>query len=147
MTLITEFSDGALSGKVHCEGGVYLVEGQVRWAYLARIADFTYQAPDPQDLRLGIAGSALPFANPAMAYGGRNSGQAQLDKSGRFRFSLLNPNSYYNHQGRTLVTPHVHLALSLKDGKTRNYTIDLGPGTPLRSLTNYPGKPYRTTER
>ena len=126
---------------VHCENGIFLVEGQVRWSYLAQVAQLNYAAADPADLRLAIAGSGLPFANPEMAYSGRNSGVASLDGSGRFKFMLVNPNSYYVHQGRKLVTPHLHLTLQLRDGSNRHYEVDLGPGLPLRSLTNYPGMP------
>jgi hypothetical protein len=147
----TRFSDNLVSGSVRCDRGVYVVEGQL----FNKNAQLFYRAPEPSDLRRSIAGSALPFANPDMAFGPINSGQVKVDSSGSFKFQVFLPNSYYEvgdiangiGQGKLLSIPRLTLTAITSDKKHHDTTIKLNLHTTLRSLTSYPGKRIRSTGR
>jgi hypothetical protein len=153
--LISEFSDRLMSGQVHCQDGVFTVTGKIHTGY--RDHQLKYNAAEPQDLRLSISGSALPFPNPEVAYGPTNSGIAPADQYGNFHFKLYRPNSYYKTgditrgigQGKILALPHIHMSLTSPTGqKVKAYHIPLKISAPqLRSLTGLPEKMVRSTSR
>ena len=153
--LISEFSDRLMSGQVHCEGGVFTVSGKIHTGY--RDHQLKYKSAEPQDLRLSISGSGLPFPNPEVAYGPTNSGVAPSDKYGNFHFKLYRPNSYYKNDdimrgvghGKILAPPHIHMCLTSPTGqKVKTYHIPLAnTGPQLRSLTGLPEKMVRSTGR
>lgn len=146
---IAEFSDFFVRGEVTCEGGVFMVRGK---ALPGSVVE--YHAAEPRDLRLSISGSALPFPNEEVAFGGHNSGSVRPDGNGNFQFMLYNPNSYYtcdlavrSGQGKLLVQPALYLNVRLQNGSSKKYTVKLGRALPLRGLTNMPNKPVRSTGR
>lgn len=152
--LISEFSDRTVSGKIYCENGVYLVAGKLHLGF--RDANVLFRAAEPNDMRLSISGSGLPFPNPEMAYGPVNSGQAQVDRYGNFEFKVFSPNSYYKNddimngvgQGKILALPHIHLTVTLANGTKKGYDFPLDQGkVGLRSLTGLPNKMVRSTSR
>ena len=147
----TRFSDNLVSGKIHCDRGIYIVEGQL----FNKNAQLFYRAAEPSDLRRSIGGSALPFANPDMAFGPINSGRVKVDASGGFKFQVFLPNSYYEvgdiangiGQGKLLSIPHITLTAITPDQQHHDTIIRLNLHTTLRSLTSYPGKRVRSTGR
>lgn len=153
--LITNFSDRVVSGKVNCDRGVYQVTGKLHLDY-RKGSRVHFRAAEPQDLRLSVKGSALPFPNPEVAYGPVNSGEAMIDQYGNFQFQVFAPNSYYKNddimngvgQGKILTLPHIHLTVVLGDGQQKTYNLELTDADiPLRSLTSFPGKRVRSTGR
>jgi len=147
----TRFSDNLVSGRIYCEHGVYIVEGQL----FNKNALLFYRAAEPSDLRRSIAGSALPFANPDLAFGPINSGQVKVNSSGHFKFQVFLPNSYYEvgdiangiGQGKLLSIPKLTITAITPDKQHHDTHIKLNLHTTLRSLTNYPGKRVRSTGR
>lgn len=151
---ITRFSNNMLSGKIVCDRGVYIVTGQVQQPQ-GRVRLF-YRSPEPTNLLQSIAGSGLPFPNPEMAFGPVNSGEARLDESGNFKFQVLRPNTYYEvgdiangiGQGKLLALPRLNFRTVSANNVTNDLSVILDNQiTPLRSLTNYPGKRIRSTGR
>lgn len=152
--LITRFSDKLISGKIEFNNGFYIVTGQV-----VRPQDkirLFYKSPEPRDLRQSVVGSALPFPNPEIAFGSVNSGEAKLDASGNFKFKVFLPNTYYLNdfipngigQGKLLSLPHINFHMVNPDNTFHDFNVILKDDfVPLRSLTNYPGKPIRSTGR
>lgn len=152
--LVTEFSDRVVSGQVDCRNGVFIVSGKLHLSYREGTR-IEFRAAEPADLRLSVAGSALPFPNTQMAFGPVNSGLVNPDKYGNFKFQVFTPNSYYldgdvkNHvgHGKILVQPMINLKVVLANGQTKEYDLDLSSAAPLRSLTGFPGKQIRSTGR
>ncbi len=108
----------------------------------SRANSLAYKAAAPADHRSSLMGSGLPFANPDMAYQGTpNQGIIPI-VSGKFQFSLRQPNSYYVKDGTLLISPHVHIFID-----DMPYHIPLGASIANRSLTGLPGQPNRTTRR
>lgn len=153
--LVNKFSNGSVSGEVHCESGVFTVKGRLSSSLVNR-ATLHYRAAEPQDLRMSVSGSGLPFPNPEMAFGSVNSGQANVSSFGNFEFQVFSPNAYYathdesHHigQGKILVTPEVLLTVLRNDGFRSNTVVKLpGASSHLRTLTTAPGKRARSTGR
>lgn len=146
---IAQFSDSFISGEVICNGGIFTITGKVVPGSIIE-----YRAPEPRDLRLSISGSGLPFPNEELAFGGHNSGVVRPDDEGNYRFVIYNPNSFYTSdlnvrsgQGKLLVQPMMYLNVRLSNNNSKQYTISLGPGLPLRGLSSLPNKPVRSTGR
>lgn len=100
--------------------------------------ELEYWAARPADFRASYHGSGLPFANPEQAYDRTpNQGIVPIE-SGKFRFEIALPNSFYLQQGRHLLTPHVLLRRK-GDGLDAIQVLPLGQGIPHRSLTHLPG--------
>lgn len=70
-----------------------------------------YWAASSPDRRLSNAGSALPFPNEDVAFEGTNNCGIVPILNGRFKMSLLNPNSYYKNMGTILVPPTVEFQM------------------------------------
>lgn len=103
----------------------------------------TYWAANPLIKIYSYTGSGLPLPNPHIAYENTtNHGSVSIDSKGYFTFQLLQPSTYYVHQGKTLLKPHVHLRL-----KDHIYTIMLTDRFPYRSLTSLPDQPKRSSDR
>tara|TARA_R100001163_G_C5028750_1_gene169584 strand:- start:98 stop:580 length:483 start_codon:yes stop_codon:yes gene_type:complete len=152
--LVDKFSDRVISGEIHCKDGVFTIVGKLHLGY--REAKLHYKAAEPQDLRLSISGSALPFPNKEFAYGPVNSGLARVDEYGNFQIQIFRPNSYYKDgdimngigQGKILSRPHIHMAVCMGDGQKKIYNFPLPMAeAQLRSLTGLPGKMIRSTGR
>jgi hypothetical protein len=152
--IVNRFADNVIEGQVTCKHGIFTVAGLIHWGFRDNVV-VTFRAAEPPDLRLSVKGSALPFANPEQAYGPINSGVVKLDDKGHFHFNLISPNSYYKNddimnrvgQGKILVEPMVSIVVHLANKTKKKYEVDLSGGIPLRSLTNYPGKPVRSEGR
>lgn len=129
---------GTCTGTVKVVNGIVTVNGNC-----SNKADgVEYVAAAPPNLGSSYMGSALPFANPYMAYEGTpNRGSVPVINN-KFEFQIRMPNSYYVHGGKILIEPHVHVRLG-------NVSVDipLGASTPLRSLTSLTGMPNRATRR
>lgn len=153
--LVNKFSNDSVSGEVTCNSGVFTVKGRVSPVLINR-STLHYRAAEPQDMRLSVNGSGLPFPNPEVAFGSVNSGQAKVSSFGNFEFNVFMPNSYYalhdeSHrvgQGKILVTPEIVLTVLRDDGARINSVVKL-PDTfnHLRTLTTAPGKRNRSTGR
>jgi hypothetical protein len=153
--LVGEFSDRVVSGEVRCQDGIYSVTGRVHLGY-SKDHIVRYRAAEPQDLRLSISGSALPFPGPEVAFGPINSGTAIPDEYGRFQFKIYEPNSYYLNddimrgvgQGKIFALPHLIIRVEGPNGTRTESKISLKSSTPqLRSLTGLPQKMVRSTGR
>jgi hypothetical protein len=99
--------------------------------------EIEYWAARPADFRASYHGSGLPFAHPDMAYDRTpNRGTVPLQNH-EFVFRLAVPNSFYVHQGKTLLKPHVLLR---RKGSSLEevHVLPLGDSIPFRSLTHLP---------
>jgi len=97
-----------------------------------------YWAANPPTWVQSFAGSGMPYANEEMAYQNTpNVGKVEMGKTGKFRFRLMFPNSYYKHLGKDYVRPHVKLLFRDEGGNMigKITCITLGEGIPYRSLT------------
>lgn len=154
MSLINTFSDPMISGQITCNNGIYIVKGNIHWGFRNSLKAY-YRAAEPVDLRLSVSGSALPFPGPLQAFGNINSGLIQRDRMGNFEFRLVNPNSYYKNddimngygQGKILIKPTLYLTLENTNGGKKTIEVDINKGVELRSLTNLPEMPIRSTGR
>jgi len=153
--MIGEFSDRIISGEVRCQDGIYIVTGKLHMGY-TKDHIVRYRAAEPQDLRLSISGSALPFPGPEVAFGPINSGTAYVDENGRFQFKIYEPNSYYLNddimngvgQGKIFALPHLIIRVDGPNNSRSEFNISLKSSTPqLRSLTGLPQKMVRSTGR
>jgi len=153
--LVNNFSNGLVSGQVHCDNGVFTVTGRLSPGFINR-STVHYRASEPQDKRLSISGSALPFPGVTVAFGPINSGQAEVSNYGSFKFQVFSPNSYYANddimngvgQGKILVLPEIMISVLHNNGKRADLHVKLpNANVPLRSLTNFPGKHVRSTGR
>ena len=62
-----------------------------------------YFAASPMDKITGFSGAGLPFPNPEIAFESTlNQGEIEVERENAFEISLLKPNSYYVHMGRSL---------------------------------------------
>lgn len=154
MSQVNTFSDPMISGQIICDGAIYTVKGNVHWGFRNRVKVY-YRAPEPVDMRLSVSGSGLPFPGPLQAFGQVNSGHVNYDNGGNFEFKLYNPNSYYKNddimngigQGKILIKPILYLTMETMNGGKKTLEVDLNKGLELRSLTNLPGMPIRSTGR
>lgn len=122
------------------------VEGQ---CMLPNAKVVKYAAAAPANSRMSYMGSGLPFPNEDVAYEGSvNIGQVPITQpgdtegSGRFRFVIHSPNSYYTNNGSKLVEPHVHFTIG------REY-FDIPLPSPFknRSLTHMADRTRRSVRR
>lgn len=152
--LVTNYSDRVLNAQITCDQGLFTFHGKLRTGN-HKGGKIVYQAPEPADLRQSTSGSALPYANPQMAFGVINTGVVMADDKGDFVFQVMIPNSYYLDgngadigHGKILVKPHIKVNITLGNGQVKKYNFDIGSHAMfLRSLTNYPGKYVRSTGR
>lgn len=103
-----------------------------------------YAAAAPADLRMGRAGSGLPYPSEQVAYeGSPNIGEVPV-KHGRFSFKVVSPNCYYVDNGSKMVHPHVHFTIG-------NEYFDVPLPNAMRfanrSLTALPGRYNRASGR
>lgn len=113
--------------------GEYTVKGYINNAPNGAI--LTYWAANPPTFCTSYAGSALPYANPLMAYENTpNKGSVKVI-NGEFEFRVYYPNAYYAGLGSIYVNPHVNIKLY---GSENSHKIELGNGIPFRTLTYAP---------
>jgi len=143
MSQVATFSNEYCTGVVEVDTNtwVYTIKGTSRSMFHNGTVKYTASAPP--DLRMSFSGSALPFPNEEVAYGGSvNKGEVPLIGS-KFTFKVLSPNSYYKNNGSTLVKPHVIFSID-----KHYFDIDIGkPFTPNRSLSSLPGRHTRSNGR
>lgn len=152
--LVTDFSDRVVSVQIDCDRAVYTVTGRVHLNHRKPGCKVVYRSAEPQDLRLSVHGSALPFPNQQIAYGPTNSGECAVDHYGNFQFQVFAPNSYYKNDdimngighGKILRLPHIHLEVHCDQKHVYDFDLD-DSAVPLRSLTAFPGKRVRSTGR
>jgi len=132
-----------LNQNLNCEGvvdnlgnGEYLVKGKIDGAPSEVL--ITYWAANPPTFSLSYAGSALPYANPIMAYENSPNKGSVKAINGNFQFRIRYPNSYYIGLGTVYVKPHVNIKIcnGKEDGEV--HKIELGDGVPFRTLTYAP---------
>jgi len=117
--------------KIHYNSqGNYMITGRANAAFVK------YWAAAPPTYSLSFAGSALPYANEAMAMEKTpNQGVAEV-KGGEFRFALEYPNSYYDEMLRKYIPPQVKFVLCNSNGQNISdvHVANLGNGVPFRTL-------------
>ena len=137
--------DNYLSQQLLCDGvvshignGEYLVRGEVKNG--PKDALVIYWAANPPTFSTSYNGSALPYANPTMAYENTPNKGSVRANNGRFEFYVNYPNSYYIGLGTVYVKPHVNIRICDKKvpGGGEVHRIELGDGVPFRSLTYAP---------
>jgi len=128
------FDSVSCSGEVLHEGdGDFLVQGTIKHANPNAIVKFFAAAPP--DFRTSYAGSALPFANPEMAYESTPNKGAVRASNGDFQFKVVYPNQFYVDQGKTLLPPHALIKVC-DDHHEEIQVLRLGDGVPHRTLTS-----------
>jgi hypothetical protein len=130
-------SNGKCYGIAYENNGVVTIVGKC-WTSANTLL---YVAAAPPECSYSYMGSGLPFPSAEIAYQStENQGLAYLKDDGKFQFTLRQPNSYYVDCGSKLIRPHVHLYIG-----SEIFNIQLGNGIPLRSLSNLPGMPNRSS--
>ncbi len=141
MSLISNFSNEDLAGEIYLNGCMFTIRGELKHAGTHTLR---FWAAAPADRRLSLVGSGLPFATEEQALESTpNQGSFQVTDK-KFEFAVRSPNSYYTCQGNTTVHPSVNILL---EPLNRQYTLQLGPGAPFKSLQSLPGAPDRATYR
>ena len=142
MYLVSTFDNQDLSGEIFYERLRYIIKGQFKFP---KVHNFRFWAAAPADLRLSYSGSGLPFASEEMAmYNTPNQGTITTNEYGEFEFDLFAPNSYYTCQGINFIQPQIHI---FNKDTQKQYTLELGPGIPNRSLRHLDGMPNRSYGR
>ena len=142
MYLISTFDNSDLSGEIFYERLHNIIKGKFK---SPGVHTFRFWAAAPADLRLSYSGSGLPFASEEMAMTNTpNQGVITTNGFGEFEFDIFAPNSYYTCQGINFVPPQLHL---YDHEANKQYTINLGPAIPNRSLRHLDGMPDRSYRR
>jgi hypothetical protein len=137
--------DNYVHKQLVCEGvvenagdGEYLVRGVVQNG--PSDALITYWAANPPTFSTSYAGSALPYANPLMAYENTPNKGSVRAVNGQFQFRVYYPNAYYAGLGTVYVKPHVNIKVndSRNPSGGETHKIELGEGVPFRTLTYAP---------
>ena len=93
----------------------------------------------PHTSGMSFSGSAMPYANPDMAYDQTpNQGSTKM-VNGNFTVKLKSPNAYYIGLGTLYVPPTLHVKVC---GDNTVHHIPLNNAIPFRTLT-YPAPPSK----
>jgi hypothetical protein len=132
-----------LTENLKCQGivnnlgnGEYLVKGKVDNG--PKDALITYWAANPPTFSQSYAGSALPYANPLMAYENSPNKGSVRAVNGMFQFRIRFPNAYYIGLGTIYVNPHVNIKVCGSGDEGEVHKIELGDGIPFRTLSYAP---------
>jgi hypothetical protein len=96
-----------------------------------------FWAAAPANHGQSFTGSALPFANPEMAYENSPNKGIVMTNNGEFELKLFMPNAFYIDLGSTYVPPHVNIEIC-RSGGNKTFAVQLGEGIPYRTLTFCP---------
>jgi hypothetical protein len=129
---------------VNTGNGDIIVRGVVNKSGVDRVL---YWAPAPPTYSQSFSGSALPYANPTMAFDRTPNKGAAVVNNGRFEFRIRYPNAYYIGLGSYYVPPHVSIKpcrAGTEESSPENTTavLQLDEGIPFRTLT-YPAPPSK----
>lgn len=142
MSLVSNFSNSDIGGEIYIDGDLFTIRGVSK---IPEAQTLRFWAAAPVESRMSLVGSGLPFASEEQAMeNSPNQGTFQVGALGNFEFAIRVPNGYYSCQGNTLNQPHVNILL---EPLRRQYTLQLGPVVPNRSLLSLPGRPNRQTYR
>jgi hypothetical protein len=142
MSLVSTFSNPDMSGEIFIDNDLFTIRGKLT---VPEAQNLRFWAAAPVERRMSLVGSGLPFATEEQAMEGTpNQGSFFVQGFQPFEFAVRVPSGYYTCQGNTLVQPHVKILL---EPLRRQYTIQLGPVVPNRSLTSLPGRPNRVIFR
>ena len=116
-------------------GGEFTVKGYEK--NIDTDSTIIYWAANPPTYNGSYSGSALPFANPEIAYQNTINKGTTKALAGHYEFKIRFPNAYYINMGTDYIKPCVHIKICQKYGDDTIKTIKLGSAVPFR-LLSYP---------
>lgn len=126
-------------------GAVSIGGKMTKWGSGTNKTYMKYWASAPPTRGYSYSGSALPYANAEIAFGGDlDGGNPNIDVTevlqGGFNFDMEIPNSYYENNGTKLVPPTVYFVFCDENGNniSKRESIQLAESIAFRSLSWLP---------